>query len=385
MKNPIYFDNAATTQMDPRVAEAMAPFMHEQFGNPSSIHSFGRKTRAAIETARRTVARLLNAEPGEIFFTSGGTEADNMALRCAVRDLGVKNIITSPIEHHAICHTADELAQIRGVNVHFVALQKDGHVDLNDLQRLLDEHEDVLVTLMHANNELGNRLDLYKVSEMCQQAGALFHSDTVQTMSHYRFDLQDLKLDMLSASAHKFHGPKGIGFLFKRSSTEFKPMITGGGQERNMRAGTENLLGMIGLAKAMELAHEDMDGHHRHVQEIKSYAIDRLRGEIPGVSFNGDVSEDALYTVLNIQFPEDGRSEMLLYNLDIEGIAASGGSACSSGSNVGSHVIRAVYPDAAGAAIRFSFSRFNKKAEVDIAVDAVKRIMRLEAVGANKD
>lgn len=380
MSQTIYFDNAATTQMDPAVAEAMQPYMYEHFGNPSSIHSYGRKTRAAIETARRTVARLINAEPGEIFFTSGGTEADNMALRCAVRDLGVKNIITSPIEHHAICHTAEELVKEHGVQVHYVALTDNGHVDLNDLDRLLNKHNDVLVSLMHANNEIGNRLDLFKVSEMCQGSGALFHSDTVQTMSHYRFDLQELKVDMLSASAHKFHGPKGIGFLYKRSSTQLKPFITGGGQERNMRAGTENLLGMIGLAKAMEIAHEAMEEHHEHVQGIKSYTINRLMEEIPGVGFNGDISEDSLYTVLNIQFPEDGRSEMLLYNLDIEGIAASGGSACSSGSNVGSHVIRAIAPEAKGVSIRFSFSRFNTKEEVDRAIDALKRIMRLEGV-----
>ena len=376
----IYFDNAATTRMDPRVADAMKPFMYERFGNPSSVHSFGRKARAAIETSRRKVAGLLNAEPGEIFFTSGGTEADNMALRCSVRDLGVKHIITSRIEHHAIGHTAEELRTLAGTSLHYVSLKEDGHVDLDHLEELVRKYPESLVSLMHANNEIGNRLPLQQVAELCQSHKVLFHSDTVQTMCHYPFDLSTLPLDLLSASAHKFHGPKGIGFLFKRSNTQLKPMITGGGQERNMRAGTENLLGMVGLAKAMEIAHEDMEAHRKHISGLKRYMIDLLKEHIPDILFNGDISEDSLYTVLNCRFPEDGRSEMLLFNLDIEGIAASGGSACSSGSSVGSHVIANVYPKSEGAAIRFSFSRFNERAEVERTVEALRKIFRLEAV-----
>lgn len=377
-RTPIYFDNAATTQMDSRVAEAMKPFLDDHFGNPSSIHAFGRRTRAAIETARRTVADLLNAEPGEIFFTSGGTEADNMALRCSVRDLGVKRIITSAIEHHAIGHTAEELKAKAGVSLDLVKLKENGHVDLEHLEELLNGDTNCIVSLMHANNEIGNRIPLQQVAEMCKAKGVLFHSDTVQTMCHYPIDLSKTPLDMLSASAHKFHGPKGIGFLFKRNDCAIKPLITGGGQERNMRAGTENLLGMVGLAKAMEIAHADMEEHHKHVQGVKSYMIEKLKENVPGIQFNGDISEDSLYTVLNTRFPEDGRSEMLIYNLDIEGIAVSGGSACSSGSNVGSHVIANVHPDAEGAAIRFSFSRFNTKQEVDRTIEVLRRVLRLE-------
>ncbi len=378
-RRPIYFDNAATTRMDPRVAEAMKPYMDERFGNPSSVHAFGRKTRSAIETARRKVANLLRAEPGEIFFTSGGTEADNMALRCSVRDLNVKHIITSRIEHHAIGHTAEELQAMGAVRVHYVSLKEDGHVDLVHLEELIKQHPHSLVSLMHANNEIGNRLPLQEVAEMCKANQVLFHSDTVQTMCHYPFDLSTLPLDMLSGSAHKFHGPKGIGFLFKRSDPQLKPLITGGGQERNMRAGTENLLGIVGLAKAMELAHADMEDHQKHIQGIKTYMIEMLKEHIPGIQFNGDVGAESLYTVLNCRFPEDGRSEMLLFNLDIEGIAASGGSACSSGSNVGSHVVSNVHPDATGAAVRFSFSRFNEKSEVDRTVQVLRDVLRLEA------
>jgi cysteine desulfurase len=373
----IYLDNAATTPVAPEVFEAMVPYLREYYGNPSSIHSFGRQTRAGIEQARRSVAKLLNCMPGEIIFTSGGTEADNMALRCAVRDLGVRTIISSPVEHHAVELTVADLDRCNEAKAVMVRLDDKGAVDMRHLEELLARHENVLVSLMHANNEIGTRNDLKAIGELCRRHGAVFHSDTVQTMAHYRFDLAALPVDLLAASAHKFHGPKGVGFLYMRSGIGLRTMIHGGSQERNMRGGTENLAGIVGLAKAMEIAYRDLEEHERHVRALKERMARRLKEEIPGVLFNGDASDDCLYTVLNVRFPDDGRSEMLLYNLDIEGIACSGGSACSSGSNKGSHVLAALYPDAMGANIRFSFSRYNTMEEIDRTVEALKRIFQL--------
>lgn len=380
----IYLDNAATTPLAPEVFEAMVPYLRDHYGNPSAIHAFGRTTRAAVEQARRTVAKLLNCAPGEIIFTSGGTEADNMVLFGAVRDLGVRHIITSPIEHHAVELTADAIHHGGAAHVHWVRLLPDGRPDMGHLEELLKatQGQGVLVSLMHANNEVGTRIDLHVIGGLCHRYGALFHSDTVQTMGHYRFDLTTTPVDFITCAAHKFHGPKGTGFLYMRSGAGLKPMILGGSQERNMRAGTENIAGIVGLAKAMELAYTDLEGHHRHVQGLKDRMKQRLQEAIPGVGFNGDTSADALYTVLNVRFPDDGRSEMLLYNLDIEGVACSGGSACSSGSNKGSHVLAALYPERPGANIRFSFSRYTTEAEVDRAVEVLKRILQPEAVKA---
>jgi cysteine desulfurase len=379
----IYLDNAATTAVAPEVFDAMVPYLREFYGNPSSIHGFGRQTRAAIEKARRTVASLLNCTPGEIIFTSGGTEADNMVLHCAVRDLGVRHIITSPIEHHAVELTAGLLGQRTDVKIHWLRLHPDGKPDLSHLAELLADKDpgSTLVSLMHANNEIGTRIDLNAIGNLCRGHGALFHSDTVQTMAHYRFDLQELPVDFVTCAAHKFHGPKGIGFLYMRTGAGLKPMITGGAQERNMRGGTENLAGIVGLAKALELAHSAMEEHQTHVQGLKDHMITELRNRIPGVEFNGDTSTDSLYTVLNVRFPDDGRSEMLLYNLDIEGIACSGGSACSSGSNAGSHVLAALYPDVKGANIRFSFSRYTTREELDLTLEALERIFQLVPAG----
>lgn len=380
----VYFDNAATTPMAPEVLEAMIPYLQDHFGNPSAIHAYGRKTRAAVEQARRQVAALLNCAPGEIIFTSGGTEADNMVLGGAVRDLGIKHIITSPIEHHAVETTAEQLAKGNGVAVHWVRLEADGKPDRAHLEELLKatKGQGVLVSLMHANNEIGTRIDLEAIGSLCRSYGALFHSDTVQTMGHYRFDLEKLPVDFITCAAHKFHGPKGIGFLYMRSGAGLKPMIIGGSQERNMRAGTENIYGIVGLAKAMELAYTDLEEHQRHVQGLKERMKERLVEALPGVGFNGDASSDALYTVLNVRFPDDGKGEMLIYNLDIEGIACSGGSACSSGSNKGSHVLGALYPERPGANIRFSFSRYSTAEEVDHVVGVLKRIFEPSLVKA---
>jgi cysteine desulfurase len=374
MKN-IYFDNAATTPIDSRVVDAMIPILNENFGNPSSIHSNGRIARSVIEKSRKQVASFFNSNPSEFFFTSGGTEADNMILRCCVEDLGVTHIITSGLEHHAVLHTAEELRDAQGVKLSLVNVCSKGIINLNHLEELLKLGGKTLVSLMHANNEIATKLPLKEVGEICKEYDALFHSDTVQTMGHYSFDFSDLNLHFATCAAHKFNGPKGIGFLYMRSDAQLKPMITGGAQERNMRAGTENIYGIVGLAKALELAYDDLEEHHRYIQILKSHMIKRLKEEIPGVSFNGDSeSTDSLYTVLNVCFPNSDVDEMFLYHLDIEGISVSGGSACSSGSNIGSHVLRGIGTSMERPSVRFSFGRFNTIAEVDKTVHVLTKI-----------
>ena len=374
MKN-IYLDNAATTPLAPEVLEAMLPFLKNDFGNPSSTHSFGRKTKNAIEITRKKIADQLNAEPSEIVFTSGGTEADNMALRCAVSDLGVKRIITSCIEHHAVGHTATHLKDSFNTKVEFVTINNKGHVDLDHLEELLKDKTSTIVSLMHANNEIGNLLDLKKVSLLCRKHGAYFHSDTVQTIGHYEFNLKDLDIDFITCAAHKFHGPKGVGFIYIRKNTKINQLITGGAQERMQRGGTENLYGIVGLGKAMELAYKDIASHQHHVQQLKSYMIEELKKIDSSISFNGDIlPENSLYTILNVCFPITPQSSMMLFSLDISGIAASGGSACSSGATAGSHVLAALPSAANCQSIRFSFSRYTTKKEIDFALDKVKEL-----------
>ena len=374
MKN-IYLDNAATTPVDPRVIDAMIPVLSENFGNPSSIHSDGRVARSIIEKSRKKVASFFNASPSEFFFTSGGTEADNMILRCCVEDLGVNHIITSELEHHAVLHTAEELRDDKGVKLSIINVCNKGKVDLNHLEELLMQGGSILVSLMHANNEVATKLPLKEVGELCSKYDAFFHSDTVQTLGHYPFDFEDLNIHFATCAAHKFHGPKGIGFLYMSSDVKLKPMITGGSQERNMRAGTENIYGIVGLAKALEIAYTELDYHQSEIQNIKSYMIKRLKEEIPGISFNGDSeSKDSLYTVLSVCFPNSEVDEMFLYHLDIEGISVSGGSACSSGSNIGSHVLRGINSPMDRPSVRFSFGRFNTIADVDRTVEVISKI-----------
>ncbi len=375
----VYLDNAATTPMAPEVFEAMVPYMKEHFGNPSSTHSFGRKTKNGIEMARKQISEYLNANAGEIIFTSGGTEADNMALQCAVNDLGVTRIITSTIEHHAVVHTAEKIQeQNPNVIVEFVYLKPDGNIDLNHLETLLKDSTPTLVSLMHGNNEIGNLLPLQKVSQLCRTYNAYFHSDTVQTMGHYKFDLKELDIDFITCAAHKFHGPKGVGFLYINKSLPIKQMITGGAQERNHRGGTENLYGIIGLAKAMELAHDDIEGHQNHVQSLKDYMKAQLKEIDANVKFNGEQDpEKSLYTVLNVCFPLSDSNSMMLFSLDINGVAASGGSACSSGSNKGSHVLASLEGSEYCNAIRFSFSRYTTKEEIDFALTKVRSCTEL--------
>ena len=378
----IYLDNAATTPMDKEVLDAMLPMMQEQFGNPSSIHSFGRTARATIENSRKSIATLLNVSPAEIFFTSGGTEADNMAIQCSIHDLGIKHAIASKIEHHAVLHTLEMLEQRGIIKLSFVNLDEKGNVDLEHLEELLSplsfgEGSGVrhFVSLMHANNEIGNLLPMKKVGELCEKYKAVFHSDTVQTMGHYAFDLQDIKVHFITGAAHKFHGPKGIGFLYVNHQIKIKPFIYGGSQERNMRGGTENIYGIVGLAKAMEIAHRDMKQHQNHIQDLKNYMIEKLKQTIPNVRFNGDCESKSLYTVLNVSFHENSKGEMLLFNLDIMGIAASGGSACTSGSNQGSHVLRGICAEMNRPSVRFSFSKYNTKEEIDYCVKQLENIL----------
>ena len=370
----IYLDNAATTPIREEVVDAMIPVLRNQYGNPSSIHGFGREVRAAIETARKKVATLLHTSPSEIFFTSGGTEANNTAIRCTILDMKLKHAITSPIEHHAVLHTLEDLAERGIIKLSLVKIDPQGKVDLENLEELLKNNERSFVSLMHANNEIGTVLPIEKAGTICRKYDAVFHSDTVQTMGHFRHNLNELPVDFVSCAAHKFHGPKGVGFLYINHRVKIKPFITGGAQERNMRGGTENVYGIIGLAKALELAYEEMDEDIRYISSLKKYMINRLREEIPGVAFNGDISENSLYTVLNVSFPPSENSEMLLFNLDIAGIAASGGSACSSGSDVGSHVLKAIQSDPDRPAIRFSFSRFNTKDEIDYCVEKLREL-----------
>lgn len=373
----IYLDSAATTQIDEKVIDSISDVLRNIYGNPSSVHGHGRQARAEIEKARRAVAGHLKCSPAEVFFTSGGTEADNMAIACSVRDLGVKRIITSKLEHHAVLHTVETLEHGSDVAVEYVNLTDNGHIDLEHLEKLLQHDTKTLVSLMHANNEIGNLMDVHEVSAICRRNGAYFHSDTVQTMCHYPFDLQALDIDFITASAHKFHGPKGIGFLYINSNVTIKPLIQGGAQERNMRGGTENIYGIVGLAKAMDIAHEEMDKHQAHIQGLKTYMIGQLRENIANIEFNGDAEGRSLYTVLNVSFPPSPISEMLLFNLDIMGVSASGGSACSSGSNVGSHVLAELDRDALRPAIRFSFSRYNTKEDIDYTVQKLKELFDL--------
>jgi len=369
----IYMDNAATTPMDEEVVNEMANLMRNSFGNPSSIHALGREARTHIEKSRKKIAEFLSCSPAEIFFTSGGTEADNMAIRCAVDDMGVKRIITTTIEHHAVSHTVEDLWHRNKIRIQFVDVNEKGQIDLRHLENLLAEDETpALVSLMHANNEIGTMIDLFEIANLCKKYNAYFHSDTVQTMGHYSMNLKELPIDFITCSAHKFHGPKGIGFLYINSNVKIKPYITGGSQERNMRAGTENIYGIVGLAKAMEVAYRDLEDHQQHVRGLKSYMIEKLRKEIPEIEFNGDISENSLYTVLNVRFPSTPDSEMFLMKLDIMGICASGGSACSSGSNVGSHVLAGIKCAGDRPSIRFSFSKYNTKEEIDKVINVLK-------------
>ncbi|HEU4472402.1 MAG TPA: cysteine desulfurase family protein [Flavisolibacter sp.] len=373
----IYFDNAATTALDKEVLEAMLPYMTDHFGNPSSIYSYGRETRLAVENARKSVARNLGVRPGSIFFTSGGTESNNTAIAASIRDLGCTHIITSSIEHHAVLHTVEHYGKAAGVSVSFVALGENGHLDLADLENQLALHsaagKKCLVSLMHANNEIGVLLPIKRVGEICRTYGAVFHSDCVQTVGHYPINLSELHVHFISAASHKFHGPKGVGILYVNEEVNIGPFIFGGGQERNMRAGTENVYGIVGFAKALEIAMRDYEQASSYIDDLKHYMADKLKAHFSGVSFN--CGSDALYTVLSVCFPKTDKSEFLLMNLDINGICASGGSACSSGADAGSHVMQALKKTDKYVTVRFSFSKYNTRQEVDKVIDKLQELL----------
>jgi cysteine desulfurase len=371
----VYLDNAATTPFDKEVLKAMYEVMESHYGNPSSIHSHGRETRTLIEKARKTVAGLLHASPSEFFFTSGGTEADNMAIRCGIIDYGIKHAITSMIEHHAVLHTLQALEKSGVIRLSYVHIDSKGLVDYKHLEELLSSNERSFVSLMHANNELGTLTDIEVVGELCEKYNAIYHCDTVQTMGHYPHDLSRLKVHFLVCAAHKLHGPKGVGFLYIHHAIKINPMIFGGSQERNMRGGTENVYGIIGLAKSLEIAYEEMEEHHEYIQGLKTYMMEELVKNVPGIEFNGETDpEKSLYTVLNVSFPEMEMAEMLLFSLDIAGISASGGSACSSGTNIGSHVLNGIHANPDRPAVRFSFSKLNTREEIDYVVGKVKEL-----------
>jgi len=373
----IYLDNAATTPLDKDVMAEMLHVMEHSYGNPSSIHAQGREVRTLLEKARKTVAGLLNAVPAEIFFTSGGTEADNTAIRCGIQAFGIRHVITSKIEHHAVEHTLNMLLKQGAIDqVSFVDVDSKGNINYDHLEELLKNSPRSFVSLMHANNELGTLTDIDRVGELCAQYDAIFHCDTVQTMGHYRHDVKKLKAHFIVCAAHKLHGPKGVGFLYVNHNIKISPMIYGGAQERNMRGGTENVYGIVGLAKALDNAYAHMDEHQAYIQGLKDHMIASLQAEIPGIQFNGETDpEKSLYTVLNVSFPEMEMADMLLFNLDIAGISASGGSACSSGSNIGSHVLTGINADANRPSIRFSFSKYNTKEELDFVVSKLKTIV----------
>ena len=372
----VYLDNAATTAVAPEVLESMIPVLRDSYGNPSSSHALGRKSRVIIEQNRRAIAKHLRCHAKTIYFTSGGTEADNLALRSAVRDLNCERIITSAAEHSAVIKTAESLVRSEGIVLELVQHLPDGSADLEHLTRLLSEGPKTLVSLMHANNEVAVLQDLDRIGSLCRAHGALFHSDTVQTMAHYAFDLSKLPVDFITCSAHKFHGPKGIGFLYIAEGLKVGGQIEGGSQERAVRGGTENIHSIVGLATALELAYRELEEHERHIRDLKAQMVVGLKSMFSDLKFNGDSDDPSrLYTVLNVSFPPHPKNGMALFLLDLEGIACSGGSACSSGATLGSHVLRALqFHDQTRASLRFSFGRYNTEGDIQEALAAIKRV-----------
>ena len=373
----VYLDNAASTPIDPKVWEEMVPYFLNHYANPSSIHSHGREARSAIEKSRKKVAELLNTSPSEIFFTSGGTEADNMAIRSSIHSFNLKHAITSKVEHHAVLHTLETLEKNGAIELSFVDLDKKGTVSLDHLRQLIASNPNSLVSLMHANNEIGNLNDIDDIGNLCKENSCLLHSDTVQAMGHYVHDLSTNLQDFIVGAAHKFHGPKGSGFLYINRRNKMNPLIIGGAQERNMRGGTENVAGIVGLAKALEIAYDTMDDDRKYIESLKTKMIDSLKEKISGVSFNGESEsmDKSLYTLLNVSVPESDDNDMLLFSLDIKKVSVSGGSACTSGTNIGSHVLEAIGSNPKKGAVRFSFSKFTTKEEVDYAVNSLSEII----------
>ena len=375
----VYFDNAATTPISKKVLDKMIPYMEDGFGNPSSIHKRGREIKSVIEKSRSKVADILSCEPGEIFFTSGGTEADNMFIINTVLEKKIDTIITSKVEHHAVLHCCDYLNKTQNINIKYVSINDNGEVDLDDLEKITSNNKNSLVSLMHGNNEIGNINDLKAISKICEKNNVIFHSDTVQTIGHYAIDLNKINIQGIVGSAHKFHGPKGIGFLYLNNKHKISPFIHGGAQERNMRGGTENVYGIVGLSEALTLAYENMATHKEKIIALKSHMIESLKQKVKGVKFNGLSSDldNSLYTVLNTSIPNVDDQQMFLFNLDINNIAASAGSACSSGSDSGSHVLKEIKTEEGFVNVRFSFSKYNSIEEVDYVINKIVEITNL--------
>lgn len=377
----VYFDNAATTQLRDTVIASITEVMKTEYGNPSSTHAYGRSAKSLLESCRKDIAKIFNVSPGEIIFTSGGTEADNLILISAVRDLHVKRIITTAIEHHAVLHTLEWLAETFEVELIYLDLDECGKIDYDQLETLLkDDSKKTLVSLMHVNNEIGNLLDIQKVADLCQEYKVLFHSDTVQSVGHFELNFEKLQVHFATAAAHKFHGPKGAGFAFIRKNTGLQPLIIGGAQERGMRAGTENLYAIAGMTEALKMAYRNLEEEREHITEIKNYFKEQLTTHFPGVKFNGNCgdNENSTYTLLNVCLPiPPEKATLLLFQLDLKGIACSKGSACQSGSEGGSHVLNAILSeeDLNKPSIRFSFSAYNKKSEVDYVIDVLKEFI----------
>jgi cysteine desulfurase len=373
----IYLDNAATTPILPEVIATITAAMQTNFGNPSSTHQFGRTAKSAVETARKNIAKQFNASANEIIFTAGGSEADNLILKNAVNNLNVTTIISSKIEHHAVLHTIKNLEKKDEITVHWVNLDAFGNVDFNHLESLLQlTNEKKLVSLMYVNNEIGNLLDVQKVSKLCIENNALFLSDAVQAVGHFKIDVQKTPIDFFAASAHKFHGPKGVGFAYIKKGFGIAPMLHGGEQEKGARAGTENVHSILGMEKALEIAYGNLDVETEAIQKVKTYFIQQLKENFKEIEFNGtsENEQTSSYIILNVRFPK--AYPMLLFNLDLKGIAVSGGSACQSGSNKGSHVLNTILneDDAKKTSVRFSFSKFNTKEEIDTVIEVLQSL-----------
>ncbi|MCO5231354.1 MAG: cysteine desulfurase [Chitinophagales bacterium] len=373
----IYLDNAATTAIDAEVFQTMLPYFTEFYGNPSSQHSIGRDVKSAIEEARKKIAQLINAHPGDIVFTSGGTESNNTILKGAVRDLGVRHIVISAVEHHCVLHTVEYLQQRGDIRLTVLPVDNLGRINIEELDKVLaDSEEKTLVSIMHANNETGVMIDIEKVAQICQRHKALFHSDTVQTFAHYPLDVQSIPIDFLSAAAHKFHGPKGVGFFYMKKSSKINSHIHGGGQERGWRAGTENVAGIIGMAKAAELSYEHLEEERAQIKLLKAYLIQEIQKAIPDIRFNGAIDDTSLYRVVSLSLPPHPMGSLLLFQLDMQGICVSGGSACSSGASVGSHVMSAMNVPTDRTPLRCSFSKYNTESEVDVLVEALRNLYK---------
>ena len=370
----VFLDNASTTPIAPEIIDMMSEMMKSHFANPSSVHSYGRESKIVVEGARKKIAELLNTSPGSIFFTSGGTEADNMAIKCAIHDHKITHAITSKISHHAVLFPLEDLEKEGLIKLSYIDTDKNGVISISHLKELLECNPRTFMSIMHANNEIGTIQDIKLIGNICKEYNAIFHSDTVQTMAHFPFDMQKLNVDFMAASAHKFHGPKGVGFVYISENIQIKPLIRGGGQERNMRAGTENIYGIAALAMAMEMAYDNLEEETDYIKGLKIYMMEKLQTELEDVQFYGKCADmdNSLYTVLSCHFPETDIAEMLLFNLDIMGVACSGGSACASGGSKGSHVLTEIIPESKRPGIRFSFSKYNTKEDIDFTIDKLK-------------